>query len=319
MNDDGHDMLAPASDAASSIAGLWWVMLGISGVVFLIVIGLYAYAALRPRGEAPSPDDHGATASTRGAQRLVLIGGGAVPAVILVAMTVLTIGVLNGLLIPTHGSEAEVEVIGHQYWWEIRYLGTGAVTANELHLPVGRPTRVRLRSADVIHSFWVPRLHGKMDMTPGRTTELVLHPREAGVFRGFCGEFCGMQHALMGMLVVAQPADSFAVWLEEQARPALAEVAPGAGVGQAVYARADCALCHAIRGAGAPPPAEAGPDLTHLASRRTIGAGTRPNTTEHLREWIIDPHRAKPGVRMPATRLPDEELDTLVAYLQGLR
>jgi cytochrome c oxidase subunit 2 len=318
MNDSGHDMLAPASDAASSIADLWWLMLGISGIVFVLVLGLFGYAAVRRRRD-DLPDDGADSSATRRAQRLILIGGGVVPAVILVGMTAFTITTLNRLLAPTHGSAAEVEVIGHQFWWEIRYLGTDAVTANELHLPVGRPTRVRLLTADVIHSFWVPRLHGKMDMTPGRATELVLHPREAGVFRGFCGEFCGMQHALMGMLVVAQPADSFAVWLGAQGRPAAAP-SDQAALGQAVYRRSDCALCHAIRGSpGAAPPAEAGPDLTHLASRRTIGAGTQPNTAEHLRQWILDPHVAKPGVRMPATTLPDEELDALVAYLQGLR
>jgi cytochrome c oxidase subunit II len=318
VNDDGHSMLAPASDAASSIATLWWLMLGIAGAVFVLVIGLYGYAALRRRGDAAPDDDE--PAAIRRAQRLILLGGGVVPAVILVGMTAITIVTLDRLLAEDHGSEADVEVIGHQYWWEIRYLGSGAVTANELHLPVGRPTRVRLRTADVIHSFWVPRLHGKMDMTPGRTTELVLHPREAGTYRGFCGEFCGLQHSLMGLLVIAQPPDRFAVWQQAQARPAEASTDARVAIGAAVFARADCGLCHAVRGgAHSTPPAEAGPDLTHVASRRTLGSATVPNTAQNLRQWIIDPHRLKPGVRMPATRLPDEELDALVAYLESLR
>lgn len=243
-----------------------------------------------------------------------------IPAVILAGLTAVTI--LTGARISIAAQDADgptVEVIGHQFWWEARYPDAGVVTANEIHIPAGQATRLRLMSNDVIHSLWVPRLHGKLDLTPGRVGDLVLRPGEPGVYRGFCAEFCGAQHALMGLLIVAQPPDEFDAWLAEQARSAPAPVDPERARGLALFTRHDCHHCHLIRGGGTPDESQAmGPDLTHLSSRSTLGAVTVDNTSDNLARWIADPHRIKPGVLMPPTQLAPDELQALVRYLEGL-
>jgi len=194
------------------------------------------------------------------------------------------------------------------------------VTANEIHVPAGQPVRLRLRSNDVIHSVWIPRLHGKLDLTPGRTTELLIRADEPGEYRGFCAEFCGVQHALMGLRIVAWPEPEFERWVQRMAAPAPPPENDEAVLGQAVFARYDCHLCHRVRGAPHPEPVrDVGPDLTHLGTRASLGAVTLENTSENLAAWIRDPHRFKPGVRMPATRMPERELRALVRYLEGPR
>ncbi|HUG41562.1 MAG TPA: cytochrome c oxidase subunit II [Longimicrobiales bacterium] len=309
-----HSMWAPVSEAGESIEALWWWLLVICTVVMVVVLTGYAYALLRRRpasGGRPEPAGRSLF--------WILVAGALVPAVILAGLTAVTLRASARIAGAGAEDALEVEVVGHQFWWEIRYAETGVVTANELHLPAGRPTRVRLVTADVIHSLWIPRLHGKLDLTPGRAEELVLAPREAGEYRGFCAEFCGTQHALMGLLVIAQPEAEFEAWLAAQARPAGSPATPEAAAGAALFTRLDCHLCHRVRGSGAAAPATVGPDLTHVASRRTLGAATVANAPGTLATWIRDPHVVKPGVRMPATRLADPELGALVAYLGGLR
>jgi cytochrome c oxidase subunit II len=211
-----------------------------------------------------------------------------------------------------------VEVIGHQFWWEVRYPDAGVITANEIHVPAGRPTRLRLMSNDVIHSLWVPRLHGKLDLTPGRVGDLVLRPEEPGVYRGFCAEFCGAQHALMGLLIVAQPPDEFEAWLEEQARPA---PPPADAERPAAWRSSSARLPPLPRGPGRRDARSGsqgtGPDLTHLSSRRTLGAVTVENTTENLAagSWTPRPQAGRAHARHP---LAPEELRALVRYLEGL-
>lgn len=209
-----------------------------------------------------------------------------------------------------------IEVVGHQWWWEVRYPEQGVTTANEIHIPVGRPIAFQLTSADVIHSFWVPPLGGKLDALPEDVTTLVLEAGEPGEYRGECAEFCGLQHAKMGLLVVAEPEARFASWVAGRQVAAVEPIEPAAVRGQEVFFRSGCASCHTIEGTAAT--AAGDPDLTHLASRDTLGAVAVSNTSEHLAEWVADPHSIKSGVEMPATELSDQELDALVAYLETL-
>jgi cytochrome c oxidase subunit II len=311
---DPH-ILDPASPDAAAIERLWWLLLSVSVAVFVIVLGLWAYALLRRRPPGGDPEPEGPSL------RWILVGGALIPAVVLIGLTTATI--MTGARISEAAAEAEgavVEVIGHQFWWEARYPEAGVITANEIHIPAGQATRFRLMSNDVIHSLWVPRLHGKLDLTPGRVGDLVLRPDEPGEYRGFCAEFCGAQHALMGLVIVAQPPDEFQAWLERQARPAPAPTDAEAVRGLALFTRLDCHLCHTVRGGGLDHrSAGTGPDLTHLASRRTLGAVTIANTPENLARWITDPHDIKPGVLMPPTLLDPGDLRALVRYLEGLR
>jgi cytochrome c oxidase subunit 2 len=244
---------------------------------------------------------------------------------------VATIAILFGLLFHSVATDRAIstfprkdmrtiEVIGHQWWWEVRYLDPTpdriAETANEIHIPVGEPIKIKLTSRDVIHSFWVPNLHGKMDMIPGQTNYMWLQADEPGVFRGQCAEFCGLQHTFMGFLVVAQPPAEFEAWLERQRRPALQPTTPLQARGQEVFLSTACTLCHAIRGTRAL--GQVAPDLTHLASRRTLAAATVPNTRGNLAAWIVDPQHIKRGNFMPPVPLAPEQLQPLLTYLESL-
>jgi cytochrome c oxidase subunit 2 len=215
----------------------------------------------------------------------------------------------------------QVKVTAHQWWWEIEYLDSQAagrvITANQLTLPVGRPVLLQMTSGDVIHSFWVPSLNGKKDLLPGYSTTLALMAARAGQFRGECAEFCGFQHAHMGIDIDAQPADQFTRWLDAQRAPAAEPPGELERRGQDVFMSSTCRACHAVQGTGAA--ARLGPDLTHLASRPRIAAGARPNDAANLAAWILDPQSIKPGSRMPPTSLKAEDLTALVAWLGTLR
>jgi cytochrome c oxidase subunit 2 len=305
--------LDPAGPAAASIARLWWIMLGLTGGAAVAVIALALRAvrdASRGRGTLPP-----------GEPAFLVVGGVLLPAAILAYLLVDTVRRGAAVSRPPGPPAFTVDVVGHQYWWEIRYAdGPGPiVTANELHVPVGRTVRVRLTSADVIHSFWVPRLQGKLDMIPGQTNVTWLHAEEAGVHRGQCAEFCGTQHALMALLVIAEPPDAFAAWAAARRRPP--REPPGAleRRGREVFREARCDGCHAIADVSAPAyVGTVGPDLTHLASRRTLAAATVENTRATLAAFVAAPDRIKPGSRMPATALDPARLEALVAYLETL-
>jgi cytochrome c oxidase subunit 2 len=214
-----------------------------------------------------------------------------------------------------------IELIGHQWWWEARYHDEDPsrefTTANELHIPVGRPVVVTLRSNDVIHSLWIPNLQGKKDLIPGRTATLRLRADRAGTYRGQCAEFCGLEHALMALLVEAEPGERYEAWAAQQRRPAAAPADALARRGQEVFLGKSCVMCHTVTGTTAN--ARLGPDLTHLASRRTIASGMFPNNRGHLAGWILDPQSLKPGVNMPANSLPPDDLQALLAYLETLK
>ena len=295
------------SRASHAIAHLFWIMVVGAGVVFGVVSTLLLVAFLRRRSQdAPQRTD-----GPRGAYAIVIGGGLVWPALTLAALLGYTMTTMAATSAPKRGStQLTVQVTGHQWWWEVRYPGTQAVTANELHIPVRTRVDVVVRTADVIHSFWVPELNKKVDMIPGRTNSVLLYADAPGVYRGQCAEFCGLQHAHMSMIVVAQSAAAFRAWLAAEGKPATAP-APAA------FLRAPCAGCHTIR--GTPAHGDVGPDLTHLGSRQTLAANTLPNTPERLREWILEPQHAKSGNRMPPTALGPSEVEELVRYLERLK
>jgi cytochrome c oxidase subunit 2 len=213
-----------------------------------------------------------------------------------------------------------IQVVGHQWWWEVRYTGAPQehlTTANEIHIPTGRPVQLELTSSDVIHSVWVPSLAGKKDLIPGYKDTLWFQADVPGVYRGQCAEFCGHQHAKMGLLVIAEHPDSFALWQDRMRRPALPPTDSSASRGQEVFMTRQCVLCHNIEGTQAG--SIAGPDLTHVASRLTLAAGSLENTRDNLARWIRDPQGVKPGAQMPQPELTSAELEALVAYLESLQ
>jgi cytochrome c oxidase subunit 2 len=298
--------LDPASPAARDIASLWWILFAVSAVVVAAVTMLVLVAALRRRRSRRG-----------GGIGLVVVGGVVVPLVVLIGLFVLTVAVLPSVSAPAPGEGAlTVEVVGHQFWWEVRYPERDVTTANEIHIPTHTPVELRVRTRDVIHSFWVPRLDRKIDMIPGRTNRILLQADRPGVYRGQCAEFCGLAHAQMAFLVVAQPRPAFDQWLAGQAADAADPTDEGAALGQEVFLSSTCVACHTVR--GTPASATVGPDLTHLASRRWLAAGTVPNTRGYLGGWIADPQGIKPGARMPPTSLSGPELEALLDYLESL-
>jgi cytochrome c oxidase subunit 2 len=302
-----EDTLDPASPQQHRIVNLFWGMtigavIGFAIVLFLLWLGWHR------RNRTVLPGGIG----ERGGTALVVTLGIAVPIVVLSALFVWSdVFVMRATSAPGPGTtRLTIEVIGHQWWWEARYPGTDAVTANEIHIPAGERVGLRVSTADVIHTIWIARLNRKIDMIPGRTNEIVLQADEPGRYRGQCYEFCGLQHAHMGLWIVADPPDRFRAWLADEARPA----AVTGGQGERVFLD-DCSACHQIR--GTPADAMVGPDLTHLATRETIAAATLPRSD--LEAWIRDPQHFKPGVRMPAVPLSDAELRALVDYLERLK
>jgi cytochrome c oxidase subunit II len=323
--------LQPYGPHASSIATLWWIMLALSIIVLAAIFVLLGFALWRRR-EAPTDEQLPAPADVDVAERdpralspgaarhLVVWGGAGVPGILLFVLLVYSVVVGRQIAEPAPADAIEIDVIGRQFWWDIVYRSDDPSrqfrTANEIRIPVGQPVRIRLRSADVIHSFWVPNLHGKIDMVPRRDNEIVIQADSAGVFRGQCAEFCGVQHALMALYVVAKPASEYDAWRAAQLLPAQVPTEPARVEGARVFQAAGCGNCHAVRGTRAL--AAAGPDLTHFGSRLSIGAATLPNRRGHLAAWIADPQRIKPGNFMPSLPLRGDELGALVAYLEGL-
>ena len=307
--------LDPEGPVADSAAGLWWLMLALGAGVFVIFAVFLGVGLFRARpGDAPEagpqpPDRFGPW----------LVGGGvALPLVVIAIVFAATVHAMRDVPTTAPDGALVVEITGHQWWWEVRYPAEGITTANEMHIPVGRAVALQLTSADVIHSFWVPALGGKLDLLPDRTNTLVLEADEPGRHLNRCAEFCGLQHTLMGMDVVAEPPDAFAAWVAGR-QPAAAEPALADGQrGRDVFLGAGgCASCHTVRGIAAT--GTMGPDLTHVAGRASLGAAAVPNTPEERARWVSDPHTIKRGVAMPAPEISAEQLRDLLAYLEGLR
>lgn len=321
----GPAALAPAGPAAGDVATLWWAMLAVGTVVFAVVAGLFVVGARRrprptgPDSAGPDPGDRGDVPGRMATGWIVGLGV-VMPAVVLVGVLVASVVVGRSVSRAAPSDAVRIEVVAYQYWWEAHYPGTGVTVANELHVPVGRPVELVLTSADVIHSFWVPRLQGKLDMLPDGPNTLVLEADRPGEYLGACAEFCGIQHANMAFLVIAEPAADFDEWLARQAEPSSAAADEAAQRGGQVFLTEGCASCHRVRGlAGAPEPDDPGPDLTHLAGRRTLAADTVANTEDQLRRWLADPGDVKPGTTMPDPDLSPAQLADLVAFLRGLR
>jgi len=306
LNADGH--------AAATLRDLIFLIVGVSLVVWLAVSGVLIWSLFRRR-RTPVQNEQ---ATQRRLQLVVTIA---------VAMTVVIISwltVASFRVTRTVGfdddADLTIRVRAHQWWWQFDYeeagLGGGFQTANEIHIPVGRNVRVKLESADVIHSFWVPSLAGKMDLVPGRENILIFRADRPGVYRGQCAEFCGLQHSHMALMVIADDEPGYLRWAKAQRADADTPQNVDAQAGMSVFMRKQCAACHTIR--GTPASGVTGPDLTHVGSRRTIGAGLLENTRGSLAAWVADPQTLKPGNNMPLVPLSSEELRQVSVYMEGL-
>jgi cytochrome c oxidase subunit 2 len=303
--------LDPAGREAERIADLFWWMVAGAVIVWLSVVGLTVYS-VRARPESQNQ---------RRAGFLIIGGGAVVPTVVLGVLLAYGLSMLPALVAPAPEGSLKVSVTGEQWWWRVRYQPPGSeaiVMANEIRLPVGEPVEFWLESADVIHSFWIPPLGGKVDMIPGRLTRLALVPTKTGVFRGVCAEYCGTSHALMSFYVEVMEKEEFARWLAHQAAPAGRASDQLATRGQELFLAQGCSACHAVR--GTPANGVIGPDLTHVGSRLSLGAGILPNEPDTFQRWIAHAENAKPGVQMPAFgMLSQDELRALAAYVEGLK
>lgn len=302
----------PGSVPAQAIHEFSFLILGICGAIFVLVAGLMVVTIVRFR-RRPGDDDR-EPPQVYGSNQLELAWT-VVPIILVFIMTLVTVRAISAIQIDEK-PEGWMEVVatGHQWWWEFEYPGYGFTTANELHLPSGSPTFLTLHSRDVIHSFWVPQLAGKMDVIPNRENHLWLQPERGGLFVGQCAEYCGTQHAKMLLRVYVHSPREFERWARQQAMPAAR--APGVANGRAIFLETACINCHTVR--GTPANGTFGPDLTHLMSRATLGSGAARNDPVNLHAWILDPDHFKPGARMPAMGVESSDLDALVAYLGTL-
>jgi cytochrome c oxidase subunit 2 len=300
----------PVTRQGLSITNLFWLELAISGLLLALVVVVLVIALVRFRARAGDTTD---PPQVHGNQRLELIWTAA-PVATLAVIFVLVIGTMRTVNAEQPNAQPLV-ITGHQYWWQYSYPNQQVDAANELHVPVGTPVQVSLQSVDVIHSFHVPQFGWMQDLVPGKTNSMWVTVDRPGTYDGSCNQYCGLQHAWMRLRVVADPPDQFNAWISQQAAPA----APTGSRGEQVFQQNTCVACHTIRGlSGAT--GTAGPDLTHLASRATLGAGVLDNTPENLGAWIRNPQDVKPGVLMPAfSSLSSDDLNALVSYLEGLK
>jgi len=312
------NIFAPVSTPAHAIHGLSLFVLGVTAVIFVVVFSLLVYALLRFRNRAG--DDNREPPQVYGSNQVELAWT-VIPVLIVVALFMASGRVIATIQKAEPPANAiEVVATGHQFWWEYRYPGLKVITANELHVPVSdpanpTPTFITLLSADMDHSFWVPRLAGKTDLIPNRTNHTWIDPHEPGLYLGQCAQYCGTQHAKMLLRVYVQPRAEFDRWIQEQQQQAVTNQAVSEG--RQVFESTACVNCHTVSGTRAN--GRFGPDLTHLMSRDTIASGVADNTPENLRQWIQNPDDIKPGARMPAMGLGARQVEAVVAYLQTLR
>jgi cytochrome c oxidase subunit II len=312
-----QDPLNPHSHASTDIANLFWVMMAVAFGGLALVTGLLVWARLRRGRRATDPDDP--HPGERPAWFVVVGMGVVFPMAVVVALFIVSNGaIVNVTQAPAASSTAmTVEAVGHQWYWEFRYPGTKAVTADEMHIPVDTRVNLVARTVDVIHSFWVPALNRKIDTIPGQQNRILLYAKNRGTYRGQCAEYCGLQHAHMAMLVFAEPKAQFESWLKRQAAPATSPQAALEQRGKQVFLNGPCSSCHTIRGTSAS--GYVGPDLTHLASRKTLAGLTIPNRPGYLARWISDSQHFKPGNQMPDLTLAPGQVRALVAYLESLK
>jgi len=318
QNDGVTNIFRPLSQPAQEIKETSFLVLVVCAVIFIVVGGLLVYSIVRFRHRAG--DEASEPPQVYGSNQIEL------------AWTVMPILIVFVLILVTSRTIADIQnrkpppgavqatVVGHQWWWEIRYPELGIVTANELHVPAStvdsrQPTFLKLLSADVAHSFWVPQLAGKTDLIPNRENRMWIEPTKPGTYLGNCAEYCGTQHARMLIRVIVHSPDEFVRWVKDQQQVASEDTSAAAG--RKAFLANSCVNCHTIRGTSAQ--GKFGPDLTHLMSRETLAAGAVPNTADNLRQWVRDPQKAKVGCLMPNMQMTDQEVDQLVAYLQTLK
>src|SRR4051794_19763327 len=308
-------MLDPKSGEAHRLSGLFWLMLVMATGVYVVVSGFVVVAMMKRRRDTANTYAGAPGHDTKRDHRFILIGGLIAPVAILSVLGVATVVTTNALR-PASGT-IHVHVNGERWWWRVDYPDTRLVTANEIHVPVGEPVDISLTSDNVIHSFWVPQLNGKVDLIPGQTNHLSFTAHQTGVFRGECAEFCGIGHAKMDFRVVVDSAAQYQQWVAANLKVPAAPTAPDAQRGQQLFTTSACAGCHRVAGTSAV--GTAGPDLTHLASRLTLAAGWLDNTPDELSHWLADTQTVKPGALMPDLGLRADDVAALVAYLETLR
>ncbi len=315
----------PAGVFSGKITGLWWFFVAVLGAIFIAVM-VFTLLALtrRHRGIEQEPIEPRHRPSERTEHKLTRVVAGATIGTVLILFVLLVASISTGKAISEISGKQNgmtIEVTGNQWWWHVRYQNDNPrlilVTANEIHIPVGTPVMIRGTSNDVIHSFWVPNLNGKRDLIPSRITTEWIEADRPGAVRGQCAEFCGLQHAHMALWVVAEPQDKFQEWMDQQLQPAVSPSDPVRQRGQQVFLNNACVFCHSIRGTSAS--GQVAPDLTHFGSRRTIAAGTLPNTKGNLGGWITDPQSVKPGNHMATIALNSSDLQPLLEYLESLK
>ena len=322
--DGTQTMLNPAGPQAYKLNNLWWFMFFVSSAVFILVMIALLLSLKKRTDEAPLSATPIVTPSVEHERKLrnVVIAASTITVAILFVFLIVSFSAGRSLTVDLDKKNAlTIEITGHQWWWEVRYWDVAAsnifTTANEIHIPVGVPVTFKLRSTDVIHSFWVPNLSGKKDLIPGKTATIWLQADKPGVYRGQCAEYCGLQHAQMGLWIVVDTQDEFNTWRQKQVQTAMATPTDLARRGQQVFFSSSCVMCHAIN--GTPAGSNVGPNLTHLAGRSIIAGASLLNTRENLRQWITNSHVIKPGNKMPANNLSSDDLEALLDYLQNLK
>lgn len=301
----------PNSPLALATSNLFIFILAIAGVIFALVAFLLVYSIIRYRGRGEDQEPRQVSGNTK-----LEILWTVVPILTLGVVFVYMLQVM-GITLPKNTNNPDLIVVGHQWWWEIRYPGYGVVTANEIHLPLNKKMLVELRSADVIHDLWLPELGTKMDLVPGMTNHMVLQADKTGTFNGTCAEYCGEQHAWMRVRAIVQTQAEFDAWIKAQQASAAVPTGGQAAQGAQLFQELACKSCHTISGTAAQ--ADIGPDLSHLASRETLAAGVLDNSPQNLADWLRDPQAIKPGNHMPNFGLTDPQIEELVAYLETLK
>jgi cytochrome c oxidase subunit 2 len=317
-----HSALRPAASQGRAIEWLYWIIFWICLAVFVLMMATLTRASVRTyAGEQREPLP--VVEDEEGDRRASWVVGSVIGVTALTMFVVLILSVITGKKV--QGVESNngvtIQVKAHQWWWEIVYPNSQAdqtvTTANEIHVPTGERVVIVTSSQDVIHSFWAPNITGKRDLVPGYSSAFSFQIDAPGIYHGQCAEFCGLQHAHMGFSIIAETPDQFLAWQQQQITSAKDPTDEGTTRGRQVFLTHSCVMCHTISGTDAR--SRAGPDLTHLASRHTIAAGTLPNTTGVLAGWILDPQRMKPGTQMPPNALKGDELQDLISYLQSLQ
>jgi cytochrome c oxidase subunit 2 len=319
-----HSATNPVGPQAANISKIWWLMFYVCSAVFIIVLAVLAVALIKSwknqaNDETPQLD---LPEESKKRRTNVVLASVVATVVILFVFLIYSFVIGRGLTSELASKNGVViELTGHQWWWEVRYDNVDAssifTTANEIHIPVGVPVTLSLKAADVIHSFWVPNLHGKKDLIPGKISTIWIQADQPGVFRGQCAEYCGFQHAHMALWVIAEPQEQFNNWLKSQTQEAATPFTDSAKRGQQIFLSSSCVMCHTI--SGTPAGSNIGPNLTHVASRQTIAAATLENTREHLASWVNDSQRIKPGNHMPPSSFSNNDLQPLLDYLQSLK